>query len=316
MMKVRFSPKLVVLALAGALLPGVAFGATGPTTIPLHVEGGDADPRLAIDVLFGTKPVRVLFDTGSLGLRLLASAVPADAARRTGSAPINGYGTGLMLHGDQAMAALSLGDPTVTDTTQIEVVDSFSCSPERPRCPAADGGIPVMFGRMFPGILGAGNGIPPRGGCCTNPFDASGAYGKQYIVHSNFSGPNIVVRPDAATIAKFSMVSAARGVRPYGCIRLVGSPNDICGGVLFDTGTPQIEVVTNTIADSAQTSGEIPAKLTLGTWSHTFAGGKVPVRVNLRRGNGNRIIIGLSALQSVDVFYDLAGERMGFLALE
>jgi len=305
-----------VLAACAITVPLVATAAAGPTTIPLHVEEYGGVPRLGIDVMFGTKTLRFLFDTGSGGLRVLASAVPPDAAQRTGASASGGYASGIMLHGEQAIARLSIADPSVVQSTQIELVDSITCADQRPNCPAANGGTPVMFGRLFSGIFGASNATVPRGGCCINPFEAFNEYGKQYLVHANMSAPTVTLKPDSAMLAKFTMIPVPRNLMPRGCIHIPTAVNDICGEVLFDTGAPGIQVTTNTIAANGQVRAEIPARLTIGTWSHTFASAKTPVFVALVRGNTNNIIIGLAGMQSVDVFYDLAGERMGLFAAQ
>jgi hypothetical protein len=298
--------------------PVFAAGTAGPTVVPLHVERGPfGDPRLGIDVTLGSKTVRVLLDTGSVGLRILASAVPADAARRNGTSAAGGYASGIVLQGEQATARLSIGDPNVVESAVIELVDGISCNDQQPKCPAANGGTPEMFGALFPGIFGASNDSPPRGRCCGNPIEAFSEYGRRYIVHAKFDAPTITLGPEPTTLSNFTMIDVPRGLSPRGCIRIVGAPNDICGAVLFDTGAPAILVTTTGIVPQGGLSGELAATLTLGTWSHVFASGpRVPVRVTLRRGNQNHITIGLAALQSLDVYYDLAAGRMGFAAVE
>jgi hypothetical protein len=290
---------------------------TPPLVVPLHVEHGpNGDPRLGIDVGIGSRTVRVLFDTGSAGLRVLASAVNDPSVRRGG--PVRGggfYGSGLTLRGDEATAPLSLGGGAPQQTS-FELVDGFGCAEMIPNCPGANGRTPEMFGTLFPGIFGASMTDPPRGRCCANPIEALPAYGKRFIVHAAFSGPSVTLGPDPAALAGFTMIDVARGVLPRGCVRVSSAAGEVCGDVLFDTGTPQIVVSSpGVVAQGPQPAGTT-ATLTVGAWSHAFAPApEAPLRVAMRRGQMNRIVVGLAALQSVDLYFDLAAGRIGLRAL-
>jgi hypothetical protein len=311
-MKRRTAVTLALLVAAAQ--PATAGSGAGTLVVPLHVERGPyGDPRLGIDVNVGPRTVRVLFDTGSPGLRILASALPADAARRTGQHAAGGYGSGLVLRGEEATARFAVGDSNAAEQTPIELVDGYSCADERPNCPAANGGTPEMFGKLFPGILGASNVDPPRGRCCANPLGALIAYGKRYIVHADFTAPTLTLGPDAAALAPFTMIDVARGTLPRGCLRVSSvALGEVCGEVLFDTGTPQFVVTTTGIAAQGPFASGTTATLSVGTWSHAFEiGPRTPLHLLMRRGDANRIIVGLAALQSVDVYFDLFAGRLG-----
>ena len=304
--------------LATVAQPASAGGGAGTFVVPLHVERGPhGDPRLGIDVTVGPRTVRVLLDTGSPGLRILASALPAGAAQRTGQRAAGGYASGLVLRGEEATARFSVGDPSVGEQTSIELVDGYGCADDRPNCSAANGGTPEMFGRLYPGILGASTVDPPRGRCCANPLGALVAYGRRWIVHAEFSAPTLTLGPDPATLAPFTMIDVARGTLPRGCIRLSGSaPSEVCGDVLFDTGTPQFLVTTTGAAAQGPFPPGTTATLALGTWSHAFEiGPTTAMHLAMRRGAANRIIVGLAQMQAVDVYYDLFANRMGLRSL-
>jgi len=314
---VAFGSAARIAAVVAAVLVGAvaapATSAGAPVVVPLFVERGPhGDPRLGIDVAIGERTARVLLDTGSAGLRVLASRAGA-AARRTGRAAAGGYGSGLALHGEEATTPLAIGAAR-GDAVPIELVDSFDCLPEQPNCPAANGGTPEMFGVLFPGILGVSAVDPPGGRCCANPLPAlAGGVGQSYVVHANFANPALILNPDAATTGRFTMVDAARGTSPHGCIRITGAePNEVCGEVLFDTGTPPCVVTTTGIGHEGAFPPRTPVTITLGAWSHTFeVGPGTPLRLNVRRGTTNRIVVGLAMLQDFDVYYDLAGSRIG-----
>jgi hypothetical protein len=315
-MKMRLQPSALIAA-AAVLIGLVAAAAAGspagtPIVVPLYVEHGPrGEPRLGIDVAFADRTVRVLLDTGSAGLRVLASQAGA-SPRRTGREAAGGYGSGLSLHGEEATAALTIGSAH-GDAIPIELVDSFGCLPEQPNCPAANGGTPEMFGALFPGILGVSAIDPPGGRCCANPLPTLAGGVRSYIVHSNFAHPALILNPDAATANGFTMVDAARGTSPRGCIRITGAePSEVCGEVLFDTGTPPCVVTTTGTGHDGPFPPHTPVTISVGAWSHTFAVGPgTPLRLNVRRGAYNRIVIGLAMLQDFDVYYDIAGSRIG-----
>ena len=309
----RFMPAaaLAVLLVVAAAAPGSPAG--GPVVVPLYVERGPhGDPRLGIDVAIGERTTRVLLDSGSAGLRVLANQ-GGPSPRRTGRSATGGYGSGLALQGEEATAALTIGGAH-GDAVAIELVDSFGCLPEKPNCPAANGGIPEMFGALFPGILGVSPIDPPGGRCCANPLPAlAGGVGRSYIVHANFASPALTLNPDAAALGGFTMVDVARGTPPRGCIRITGAePNEVCGDVLFDTGSPQCVVTTTGVGHEGAFPPRTPVTLGVGTWSHAFeAGPGTPLRLTVRHGERNAIVVGLALLQEFDVYYDLAGSRIG-----
>lgn len=291
---------------------------SGPVVIPLHLTHGPfGDPRLGIDVSIGSATLHVLFDTGSSGLRVLASAVPNGIARRTGpsSVGLGSYGSGLVLTGAPASAPVSVGAAN-SPSAAFELVDGFSCAASRPNCPSANGGTPEMFGRLFPGIFGASPTGPPNDRCCQNPLFAFGDTGSRYIVHSNFAGPTLTLNPDAQTTAAFSFVDlpndGGRLGMPSGCLRISGVP-DICGTVIFDTGSPQLSATTTTPVNVGPVAPGTLVMLNMGSWSHEFTTGpRERLRLSIRQGPTNNIIVGLAALQHIDVFYDRSG-RIGML---
>jgi hypothetical protein len=305
----------VAATFAGARPAAVAAADAGPVVVPLHVDRGPyGDGRLGIAVTVGSRTVQVLLDTGSAGLRVLSKAVGDEAVRRRGASASGAYATGLRLRGQEATARLTIGGATANDAV-IETVDGFECIAERPNCPAANGGTPEMFGLLYPGILGVGYVDPPGNRCCPNPLEAFPT-GKRFIVHAAVAAPTLTLGPDAETLKAFTMVDVPHGVLPRGCVRLAAPVgNEVCGEVLFDTGTPQLVVTTTGVPTQGPLPSGMTATLTVGTWSHAFPiGPGTGLRLNMRRGESNRIIVGLVALQSVDVFYDLAAGRIGLLS--
>jgi hypothetical protein len=278
--------------------------------VPLHVvRGPGGEPRLGIDLTVGTDAVQVLVDTGSAGLRLLANALHSGSANRTGKGAAGGYGSGLRLQGEEALASLGVGSAHA-NAVPIELVDGYSWAmPGLNRTPE-------MFGQLFPGILGLSMMVPQRGRCCTNPLPAlSDGVGKRYIVHAAFNGPQVLLDPDDATIQNFTMADIGDSGWPQGCITVDDLlPYDFCGEVLFDTGTPQLMIVGTGIDTPGAAARGAVAHLRISDWNHDFVSGG-PMRVIVRRGPANRIIVGLAALQQIDVLFDYDAHKIGVRSL-
>jgi hypothetical protein len=285
----------------------------GPVVIPLHVDRGTGgERRLGIDVTVGSKTQRYLLDTGSTGLRVLASSLPDDAYRRTGRSERYGYGTGVELNGEQATAAIGIGSEHGSNES-IQIVDRLACTPEYPDCRAKTTQQAEMFGQLYPGIFGALPLPPGQPTCCDVPFGGlDGRVGRTFIVHADFDEPTVTLNPDATMKSAFTVIPIGPLLGPRGCIRIYDVGQETCGPVLFDTGGNQILIMT---------TGVVPAKpwthalLRIGSWTHDFdlglraSGGRIGV--SFKRYAEMRIVVGLSALQDLDLYYDLDARNIG-----
>ena len=287
----------------------------GSVVVPLHVERGRyGETHLGIDVMIGERTARVVFDTGSTGLRVLASA--AGTVRRTTRGVVGRFDSGLALSGREAMASFAIGTARSKTTTSLELIDSYGCTPQSPSCPFAKRRRPAMFGAPFAGILGVNRIDPPSGRCCPNPLRGlAGGLGLRYIVHANAAAPTLTLGAKLASPSGYTMLDVPRGMAPRGCIRLSTASNDVCGDVVFDTASPDFAITTTGAAVEAPLPPGTTATLTIGPWMYAFTlGNGTRLSAFVRRGNRSRIVVGLAELQSVDVFYDLDAGRIGLSA--
>ena len=295
--------------------PPAALSGEGSIVVPLHVERGPwGDVHLGIDVTVDDTTSRVLLSTATMGLHILAARV-GSAARRTGQDAATVYSNGLSLHGAEAKTTLRIGTAHADDVP-IALVDSYDCSPERPHCPAANLATPEMFGTLFPGILGIGLMAPTPSRCCGNPLPSlAGGVGRSYIVRANFAGPTLTLNPDAATVTRFTMVEALQDWT-WGCISIEGAqPNQVCGGVMFDTSSPQMHVTTTGVGHPGVFPNHTPVTLRVGDFSHAFdIGPETPRHLIIQRGSQNAIVVGLAYMQDLDLYYDFATNRIGLAA--
>lgn len=284
---------------------------TSAIVIPLSADhGSGGEPRLGIDVTVGSTTKRVLFDTGSTGLRMLAKELPDDAYKRTGRLAKYEFGFGVEVRGEEATATIGIGAARANNVP-LQIVDEFGCGPEiRGDCPAQTLGMETFSG--YAGIFGAYIRPPLLKGCCDSPFfNLDGKIGHRFIVHANFDGPTVTLNPDAATQRTFSIVDFEAFGAPRGCIRVYESAHETCGPVIFDTGTPPLLITT---------TGTVPpqpwthATLRIGTWTHDFKIGPLSrggVPLSVHRSDVVRIVVGLMAMQEFDVYYDLDRRQVG-----
>lgn len=126
----------------------------------------------------------------------------------------------------------------------------------------ADGGrqdTPEMFGGAFPGIIGIGMQVPPRGACCSSPIPAlANGVGRRYVVRADLRAPELTLDPDDAAVQDFDMSDVGPSGWPQGCItstqcwRAVSRRAErlrICGSAIG----------TTTLRQAARASASAPA---------------------------------------------------------
>jgi len=315
------SSRLQLVTLTATLAcAGIASAQQTPVVVPLHVEHSPYHvPHLGIDVMIGTVTKRLEVDTSTPGLRILASALPNDAAQRTGHTVTGDFGSGLNLRGAEETASISLAGLRSDRQVQIEAVESIACASLSPKCQAAKGGVPDEFGKVFPGVFGLMMTDATPGECCVNPlFALAGRAGHAYLLHAAFAKPTLTLSPDAATVSAFTTVPVTTTSWPNGCIAVKDVALQVCGEIVVDTGSQH-----TLIFDPAPVfQGFFPpgtiANVTVGPWKRTLtSGGDGDERYSIvsQRGDKKLIVIGLGALQDIDVLFDLDRNRIGFLGL-
>jgi hypothetical protein len=292
-------------------------------------------PVLIAEVVIGGQTLRVLLDTGSTGLRVLASRVPPAAARYTGPASPLGYGTGIVISGNLARANIQLGPYQSIGPIPIELVTGIICAPQQPNCPAAGGQKPVMFGGQFDGIMG----VSPRPDAdVVNPlWRLPRNLGQAFAIHYAPTGQSSVLvgvpaagytlvhlkptRPGGLAPPPDRSPSASEAPpgwdpRISGCFTLstlVGGK--ACGPTLFDTGTPGLLIQT-----PGGSPGAVPSGTSIGltvpdgglTYTYTTGPDNTATIAAMTPQSITRSIAGLAVFATTDVRYDLAEGTIGF----
>jgi Protein of unknown function (DUF3443) len=145
---------------------------SSPTvSVPLH--SGSQDPRPLVTIRVGNdKPINVVLDTGSVGLRVFSNMVPTGVGKGinvTGTQDSIEYADGTTLNGPVSYALIHIGKLTTTSVVPFELAQSVACDPNIPVCPANAGGSGLeQFG--IDGIMGIGMGGNYQDDPTTNPF--------------------------------------------------------------------------------------------------------------------------------------------------
>ena len=287
-----------------------------PVSIPLFPRL-DADPRLLIDVEIGGAAHRVVLDTGSVGLRLLAGRSPAGAVVPEGPAPPVVFGSDRVATGQIAHTSVGVGGVATTHPIAVELVTDVACLPTRPRCGGAHGG--PTIGAGTDGVLGIG--MQP-GGVLTDPLAALPG-GATAVVHFDPRGQSslqIGVPAAGFTLARLSSGPPAPDGTPTwrvavrACFAAATLPGGrVCGPTLFDTGTPAV-----VIHAPGGPPGRVPTGSTLtvgladGRWSANLSGPAAAALVVPTGRIAPRDVAGLPVFAGTDIRYDLAGGTIGF----
>jgi hypothetical protein len=209
----------------------------------------------------GSRPLDVMLDTGSTGLRMLPGAFPDSAYTPTNQPSVYGYGSGVRLNGVLAKIPVSLGGTAAPVSIPAQLVQKVDCFPEKPKCPAsrlsqADYGIggDGLPRQGFRGIIG----IATARGPVDNPLIVTGA--QTWIVVLPRPGEadpgKLIISPDPSELAGYVRVAITGegGMHDdiHGCLALEKIQKMICGSMLLDTGAPGIHIGSS---DASQTQG-------------------------------------------------------------
>jgi hypothetical protein len=134
-----------------------------------------------------------------------------------------------------------------------------------------------------------------------------------------------VLSPSNVLTKDFTLVPLTMGKDgsaqwPTGCVQ-VGSKMRFCAPVVFSTGgTDMIRVETDKAPDWADdvdehkpiAQGNYDVVLGVGDWAHRFNDAQTTIAK--AAPGGNRIVIGLMALQNIDLYFDFAHGQLGLRA--
>lgn len=292
--------------------------------IPLHVERADeGHARLGLPVQLDGKPLYVALDTGTPGMRILKSALPGSNYAQAGDVTSLSFANGSEVVGAAVTLPFSVAG-TKPAPIAAQAVDVVRCLPGAKRCVAMDG-YTGEFGWAFSGIAGVGADLPGEN-CCTQPLRAlPGNLGQRYLVHSNFAKPYLVLSPSSAITKDYTMLpmSASKDGAtqwPTGCVR-VADKMTFCAPLVFATGTSgmiriETDKAPNWTGDDdvgkVLNQGNYEAAIGVGSWAHRYENAQVTIVK--AKPDANRIVVGLMAMQNINVLFDFPHGQLGLHA--
>lgn len=126
-------------------------------------------------------PVRVLLDTGSVGLRVLDKAVPSGSNSGIGTSgqPDSvAFADGTEFRGFVARAVVHIGGLSTTTAVPFESITHVGCAADSPHCPRLSGVGPTVVGTLGIGMMGNDPRFP------TNPLlSLPASYAQSWAVH-------------------------------------------------------------------------------------------------------------------------------------
>ncbi len=305
------------------------------TTIPLVYKLRGESMGLHMPLLVGKNPIYAGVDTGSVGLRVLESAIP-DKTGITISSESESYSyqDGVSLNGVVASAPITIGG--VTETIKFMVITQVSCLPQKPDCPknafSASGraglaGISLYIGGSTHGVWNPLSQLP-------------GKLANGFYLNGNSDYPGLTLGLNSSNKAGFDHVDLTAipqpttNPAPYKLwdVNLPATveyrskddtrPITTNGLALYDTGTAAYTIYN---VDPAE-SGVFPAGKTINQkqalngskrfdWSFTTGDNyyinsavKVSESFSLMVNTGNIPFI------TYDILYDVESGKMGFRA--
>lgn len=293
--------------------------------IPLQVERTDPRGRssIGLPVQIDGQAVYLMLDTGTRGVRVLSKVLPRSNYPVAGAPGSLTFATDAQVSGATVKLPFGMAGTRPVDIV-AQAVTSVSCLKINKKCVAQDG-YTGEFGWAFSGILGVG-ADDPLDPCCTQPLRALPAnIGQRYLVRSNLNRPLLVLSPSKAltkdfTLVPFSVAKDGSMQWPTGCVQ-VGNKMRFCAPVVFSTGgTDMIRIETDKAPGwtgdgephevLAQSNYDVV--LGVGNWAHRIDDAQTKI---VKTGPGaNRIVIGLMALQNIDLLFDFANGQLGLRA--
>jgi hypothetical protein len=292
--------------------------------IPLHVERADqGHARLGLPIELDGKPLYVALDTGTQGVRILKSTLPGSNYARAGDVTSLSFANGAEVVGAAVTLPFSVGG-TKPAPIAAQAVDVVRCLPTAKRCVAMDG-YTGEFGWAFSGIAGIGAELPGED-CCTQPLRAlPGNIGQRYLVRSNVAKPYLVLSPSGALTKGYTMLPMAASNDgatqwPRGCVR-VADKMTFCAPLVFATGSSgmiriETDKAPNWTSDDdigkTLNQGNYKAAIGVGSWVHRYENAQVTIVK--AKPDANRIVVGLMAMQNIDVLFDFQHGQLGLHA--
>lgn len=330
--------RLIVCCWALAILPNLAAanGNSGKDTLRLEMplsinyDHNRVTPYIVIEI--NHQPFKVIFDTGSHGLKILKGGLNINQLTATGKRMKCSFGSNpkneLFLKGEIMQGIFSAGKLSTKKNIKMLAVDSAEYNTNNPWLSTGDSAIiSSNHFRGFPAIMGVG--LRAKGGNgLVNPLAQLPGNGKYIIEFPSYgnSDGKLIINPTkddeagfvfyqlpAETNVSYDDISGWLDTRMNGC--LIVDNNTICQSTLLDTGNPDTQTYTDRIAENIKVNPGSRVMLKIlpddkaGTeYSMEFTVSAHPKAgkdaVYIRASNKPKNIFGTMLFFNFDVLYD------------
>ncbi len=328
----------IVAALALAVQQGPA-SAAERLEIPIYqtvVKGhGGNGIRYWVWIKIGDgERLKASLDTGSSGLMVLASGVPAPDELPQSVAVKSSYSAGDVLVGRQTEALLAVGEAQSNDPVGFGLITNASCVRQVPDCAAAKSsfddyriqseGYP---GQGFQAILGVALGVTIGDNPLPNPLAAlAGQWTIELPGPGWFTPGKIVLNPDEKDLRGYKVFDLEASARRWqgaqrsqisGCATGRDNGARLCGGVSFDSGAGNIVIETADPDEFAgmQNGGQLAFEFGDGAPALSWRVNAAPDAVHQSNVSGGEapanFIVGYPFFWKFGVYYDYNGDRIG-----
>ncbi len=226
------------------------------------LSGGEI--RYSILIQFEGGVIDAALDTGSTGLRVLASAVSPSSYSATRHRLAYGFASGNTLLGVVANANIAIGDARASTIVPIHLVETIRCNEKVSDCPASkaspqDRDYGLIGNDGFRAVIGTSMPSHRLSVDVPNPLIAIGG---AWIVLLPLPGEptlgKLIVNPSADELSGFTRfraglgenIGAGRDNPLPGCLINNGNRRNFCGPVILDTGNPQVTVITDIFSEN------------------------------------------------------------------
>jgi Protein of unknown function (DUF3443) len=232
--------------------------------VPLTISNGVAfnTPALVQLRIGNDRPVSVILDTGSVGVRLFSNVVTTSASSgvtASSQRDVVTFADGSIWSGVVAEARVRLEGLSTAKAVPFELVHGIACQANRPECPA-HGGFLAEEAQGYDGVLGIGLSGPDGDDPVTNPIlSLPGEYGRSWSVNlADATGPNgsgeLVLGAPApqhpAVVIHLTPYGSADGAiswddEPVLCWTI--ATKELCGSTIFDSGSGFMYVTSQSL---------------------------------------------------------------------
>ena len=278
-----------------------------PQTIPVQAVWSPSGTKATIQLAIGNNPpITATLDTGSVGIKVLSSAVRPGAWQvSTTALPSFAYGSAFSVQGVEANAMVQLGGASVPTMMTVDDIIGVTCLPGHPACDATATTLP----NGYAAIVGVGMRAT---GMLMSPLVALSATGVYELAlpHVNETEGSITVDPSPTELARFPSptqlpslaTSGATSASAWDDTAVPFCVNQFCSTGIFDTGGDRASLLVSGAADYAA--------LGVGVGATTFAAGS-PVTQTIDQYVSWTLTVGAPAHSGVDLFYFGPGTAAG-----